>query len=201
MKPDHIARRESATDNYLRSRKHRRLILCAAFAVFVGSVIAAHAGLLGQNGDDWSQFNHKTFQIASIPSGDSVVISTRGDGQQTIQLLGVVGTSQSREWLKERAQGQRGTFLLQIPQTRDAKHHLLAYLFVDNQNLNVEVVRTGFAYADRRSKCEMDGLIDPAEGEARKKQRGIWANLKFEQMPQWRQEWLKILPRRKAIGH
>ena len=103
--------------------------------------------------------------------------------------------SSATDWLKNRLTGQQITLLLQSPQTRNADGSLRAFVFLKNQNLSVELIKAGLAYADRREKTEMDSLIDTAESEARKKKRGAWATLKTEQMPAWRQAWLKSLPK------
>ena len=60
--------------------------------------------------------------------------------------------------------------------------------------LNAAAVHDGVAYADRRSEDAMSGLLDAAEADARRKSRGLWADLKFDQMPAWRQAWLQARP-------
>jgi endonuclease YncB( thermonuclease family) len=57
--------------------------------------------------------------------------------------------------------------------------------------LNADIVHDGQAYADRRVKHSLENVLDAAEYDARKHERGLWANVKEEQMPGWRREWLK----------
>jgi endonuclease YncB( thermonuclease family) len=161
-------------------------------------VAAAHAGLFGLTGDDWSRYDHQAFRVSRIVSGDSIQITTRSGSTETIKLLGTASPdARAVMWLKQQALNQDATLLLQSPQTRDAAGNLLAFVFVDRANLSVELVTEGLAFADRREKTVMDGVIDPAEADARKKKRGMWATLKFDQMPEWRKAWIKTLPGKK----
>jgi endonuclease YncB( thermonuclease family) len=158
-------------------------------ALFVASLVAAHAP------DDWAVFNHRSFGVTDVVSGDRILIQTGTGKIEPVKLLGISPIdSSAAKWMKEQIAGQRVTLLLQSPQTRNADGSLSAFVFFDNKNLSVELAKAGLAYADRREKTEMDSLIDTAEADARKKKRGAWATLSFEQMPAWRQAWLKSLP-------
>jgi endonuclease YncB( thermonuclease family) len=190
MTTDLQTRREIATRIYLRNRRIRRSIVFATFALLFASA------LMARSGDDWARFNHQSFRVTSVASGDSLEISTAGGKPEVIHLLGIVGTDQSRTWLANQIVGRDVTLLLQSPQTRGVDGELRAFAWFDNRNISVELVKQGLAYADRREKSEMDGTIDPAESEARKKKLGLWANLQFEQMPAWRQAWLRSFPKR-----
>jgi endonuclease YncB( thermonuclease family) len=190
MRP--IERRQLATANYLRRRRHRRLIASFFFALFVASVVFAHI----RSVDDWSRFNHQAFSVVDAISGDQLVVDCGGNHFETVQLLGIVAPTEDAgspacRQLSTLAYGHRATLLLAVPQTRDAAGHLLAYVYVDGTNLGVSLTAAGLVYSDRRQTCIMDGLIDPAEAEARRKKRGMWQDLKFEQMPPWRQAWLR----------
>ncbi len=152
---------------------------------------------LAHEPDDWSQFDHQSFQVIAVPTGDSLVIDTANGKPVTVKLAGIAGTDAARVWLSDRTLGKNVTLLLSCPQTRDAGQ-LRAFVFLDNENLAVELAKAGLAYADRRETTVMDGVIDPAESEARKKKRGMWASLTFEQMPPWRQAWLRGLGQHQA---
>jgi endonuclease YncB( thermonuclease family) len=160
-----------------------------------GVVLAVHAGAFGHAGDDWDRYDHQSFRITRIGSGESIQITTSRGWIETVKLVGVAEPSAGAvEWLNDHALNRGATLLLPFPQTRDAAGNLLAFAFVDRTNLSVELVRSGLAFADRREKTIMDGVIDPAESDARKKKRGMWATLKFDQMPEWRKAWIKTLP-------
>ncbi len=187
-----------ATERFLRTRRRNRIVFSIASIAGLGVVAAAHAGLFGPSGDDWSRYDHQSFRISRINSGESIQISSRTGSIETIKLLGIAEPEGSATaWLNEHALNHNATLLLQSPQTRDASGSLLAFVFVDQTNLSVELVKEGLAFADRREKTVMDGVIDPAEAEARKKKRGMWATLKSDQMPDWRKAWIKTLPGQK----
>ncbi len=145
--------------------------------------------------DDWSRFNHQTAKVNSAEALNSLQITTASGYTDTITLLGIQAADTAQPWLKDHVIGQKVTLLLEAPQTRDRSGHLRAFAFLDNENLSVALVKAGLAYVDRREKTEMDGLLDPAESESRKKKRGLWATVTFDQMPAWRQAWLKSLPK------
>ena len=139
----------SSTEKYLKQRFRYRVAGCVILALLIASVISAHSP------DDWATFDHHSFPLT---------------GQ--IKLLGITAVDQ--DWLRDQTAGQDVTLLLQSPQTRDASGRLLAFAFLGDQNLSVEAVRQGMARADRREKSLFDGVIRPAEAEARKKMRGMW---------------------------
>jgi endonuclease YncB( thermonuclease family) len=69
---------------------------------------------------------------------------------------------------------------------------LLAYVYLSDLDcLNLDMVRDGRAYADRRYRHTFRPQFELAEAEARKKQRGLWKDLTEEQIPPWRREWLQ----------
>jgi endonuclease YncB( thermonuclease family) len=167
----------------------RHSLAFAAIALLIASMAVAYRP------DDWSRYDHRTLRVTGVIGGDSLRIQPASGKPDTVKLPDIDGLDSAKIWLSANAVGRDVTLLLQLPQTRDASGQLRTFVFLDGQNLSVELVKAGLAYADRREKTEMDGLIDAAEAEARKKKRGVWANLKFDQMPQWRQEWLKSRPK------
>ena len=152
---------------------------------------------IGHRSDDWSRYDHQTVRVVGIIRGDSLRIESNNGMKDTIKLPGIDAVDSADQWLAANVTGKQVTLLLESPQTRDAEGRLRAFAFLDNQNLNVELVKAGLAYADRREKTEMDSLIDSAESDARKKKQGLWATIKTGQMPAWRQAWLKSLPPRR----
>jgi len=152
---------------------------------------------IGYRTDDWSQYDHHAVRVVAVITGDSLRIESGSGKMDTVKLLGIAGLDSAQSWLHDKVVGRQVMLLLESPQTRDSAGRLRAFAFLDNQNLSVELTKAGLAFADRREKTEMDGVIDPAEADARKKKRGVWATLKFEQMPAWRQAWAKSLPQRR----
>ena len=158
-----------------------------------GAVLFIASIAVSYRADDWARFNHQTVRVVDILDGNSLRIESPSGRPDTVRLLGVDGTPAAAAWMKDHAKNQALTLLLQSPQTRDESGRLRAFVFLDNQNVAVELVKEGLAYADRREATAMDGLIDPAEAEARKKKRGLWNGLTPQQMPQWRRDWLRTL--------
>jgi endonuclease YncB( thermonuclease family) len=171
-----------------RAKLRRHSIAFLTIALLLASMAIAYRG------SDWSKFNHQNVKVIGIITGDNLKIESAGGKIDTVKLSGIAGLDAARPWLADHVMGRQITLLFQSPQTRDSDGRLKAFAYLDNQNISVELVKAGLAYADRREKTEMDGLIDPAESDARKKKRGLWATIKFEQMPAWRQAWLKSLP-------
>jgi hypothetical protein len=169
--------------------KHpKQLIVICGLTLLIASIVLAHRA------DDWVKFDHQTFHVVSVPADDSLLIQTANGKQETVTLRGIVPADSAKTWLTDHAMNRDVTLMLESPQTRNSGGQLQAFVFLGNENLNVELVKAGLAYADRRGKTVMDGLIDPAELDARKKKRGIWYGMTDEQMPAWRKAWLRSLP-------
>jgi endonuclease YncB( thermonuclease family) len=152
------------------------LIAFSIFTLIAASVVLIHAGVLGRCGDDWSRFDHQAFRVSGVQSGDSIQISVANGSIETVRLLGITSPAAgAQQWLRDRAVGRDITLLLQSPQTRDASGQLLAFAFINDSNLSVEITGTGMARADRHNRSMMDGLIRSAERDAQKKELGIWA--------------------------
>ena len=111
---------------------------------------------------------------AALDDGSILVRLADGSTQQIVRLLGV--QTPPHIDLQSRLAGKTVTLLLDSPQTRDNQRRLLGYVFSsDRDNLNVDLVRDGLAYADRQQDCQLEPEIRAAQTEARKKGRGLWA--------------------------
>jgi len=71
---------------------------------------------------------------------------------------------------------------------RDRHGRLLAYVRLPNaeETFNETLLRTGHAYADSRFAHEFRGQFAEAERDARHDRRGLWRDVRPEQMPRWR---------------
>ena len=169
--------------------RRRAAVAVAIAAVLIATVVADHR----RHGDDRARYDHRAFAATAAVAGDVV----RLDDGTDVRLLGVADpTPAAIRWLAAQVEGRRLTLLLPPVGVRDADGRLAAYVFTadDTVCLNAAAVRDGVAYADRRSADAMSGLLDAAEADARRKKRGLWAGLTFEQMPAWRQAWLRTRP-------
>jgi endonuclease YncB( thermonuclease family) len=108
---------------------------------------------------------------------------------------------QSELALVERAGKGPLVLRLETTQSRNPAGDLLAYAYLpDASLLNLELIRFGQAYADRRSAFAQRPQFEQAENEARQKKRGLWRAVTEEQMPVWRQDWLRKR-RQKRLQH
>jgi micrococcal nuclease len=168
--------------------------------IVVLAVLLDHLGVFGYHGDDQSHFNGRSLRVTAVTDRGTIIV-----GGAEVRLLGVDvpgADSANRYWaeeaktyLTERLVGKTAILRLGTLDTRDAAKRLLAYVYLnDTDCFNVDIVRDGNAYADRRQADPMRSVIDAAENDARKRARGLWKEMKFWQMPKWRQDWLKHRP-------
>jgi endonuclease YncB( thermonuclease family) len=160
---------------------------------FAAIVIADRAGAFGYRGDDYAQFDRIGVTASTIANGDTFIVSGVGE----VHLLGVDASAahwsdQANKYLEARLKDRTVTLKLDGTQTRDERHRLQAYVYVtDNDCLNVDIVRDGQAFADRRFKHTLKSTMEQSENDARKKKRGMWRAMTDERQPAWRQQWLR----------
>ena len=164
------------------SRARRRVIVAAVVGSLAIWAIADHVRQLRRGGDDWGRFNHRRVTVVDVPAGDELTVQS-GDGPaETVHLTGLLappaggrGADDARRFLSAAA-GGTVTLLLETPGTRDAAGRVRATAYAaDGACLNVEAARAGWAKVDRRTSSPFDGLLRPAEADARKHGRGLWA--------------------------
>lgn len=183
----------------LLSRRRMRRAGILVFLVGLGSLVFLdHAGVFGYAGNDWATFHQKSISVTRVIQADRLLIA---DGT-TVQLLGVTPADYGwadwgKTYLSNRLEGKLITLRLEPTQTRDASGRLLAFVYsTDSDLINLDIVHDGQAFADRRVKYSLHQQIEQAENEARKKQRGMWKELDWNDLPKWRQDWVKSLARR-----
>jgi len=163
-------------EKFLRRRQVVRL--CWAAVLGAAVLIRLADWYFGRGVDDWEKFDHRPFVVAAAMDDGSILVrSADGSTQQIVRLLGVDirQTTDLPDYLRNRLVGRTVTLLLDLPQMRDGQRRLLAYVFpTDVDNLNVDVVHDGLAYADRGQNCLLDEEIRVAQSDARKKVRGLW---------------------------
>jgi micrococcal nuclease len=189
-------------------RRRRLISLLVYLVILVLSILFGvdQVRRTPKNSDDWAAFDHKSFRVTHVVDGDTIQIrSMTGDRETTVRLLGVdapemhdLTTSQPAHWgrqasnyLYARANDKVVTIRLEPIATRDKYDRLLAYVYLtDSDCVNLDLVRDGQAYADRRFRHSYKPQYEQAENEARGKERGLWKNLTEDQMPPWRRVWL-----------
>jgi micrococcal nuclease len=201
------------------ARALRRLLrlrrsLLALVILLAASALADRLGLLGYRGDDWAAFDRQNFVIVRVVDGDTVHIAPPLGGESTkVRLIGIDAPEmnftssaspghwapQATENLRQRVQDRTISIRLDGSQTRDRYGRLLAYIYLDDSlNVNLELVRQGHVYADTRFGHSHQPAFEQAEKEARQKKRGLWQDVRQEQMPAWRRKWLEETRQRKA---
>jgi micrococcal nuclease len=184
----------------LRRRRLFRRVLTALVMLVAAAILLDRRGTFGYPGDDWSNFDQKHYVINHIADGDTVGIRRSGK-EIRIRLLGVDApemsshdhwATQATDYTQSRLLGQTVTLRLDGTETRDRYGRLLAYLYLsDTDNFNLDLVRDGQAYADRRFKHSQRVTFESAEATARKKETGLWKDLTEAEQPPWRRRWLE----------
>jgi micrococcal nuclease len=160
---------------------------------------------VGPKSSDWKRFDHETFVVSTVVDGDTIHIRDQSGSDTKVRLVGVDApeltdpstglpahwAERAKDYLTARADGKNVTLRLEPVQTRDRFGRLLAYIYLsDGDCLNLDLVRDGQAYADRRFRHSYLPQYAQAENEARRKKTGLWKDVTEDQMPPWRRAWL-----------
>ena len=121
--------------------------------------------------------------IVFVADGDTVQVVYRG-GREWVRLLRIdtperdeKGYGEAREALSRMVGGRHVELVFEAPgvEERDAHGRILAYLFVGDKNVNVEMVRAGWSrFWTRYGKGRYSAEFLRAEKEAREAGRGLW---------------------------
>ena len=205
-----IPRRELMTpmelelDRLRRGRRRWRWASLALLLILVGTMLVSHwRGPEVVIGSDWDMYDKRPFPVERVVDGDTVRLDVGRGRTESVRLIGIDAPEihgpdgpahygpESAAYLTKRLAGQRVVVRLQETASRDKYGRLLAYLYLgDREDVNLTLVRTGNAYADRRFGHALQGQFTQAEAEARKKKLGLWADVKDSEQPEWRQKWL-----------
>ena len=199
-----------SVSSLLRRRWYFRRFTLAGVLALALSAAVSQRGCGRSGGDDWAAFDHKSFVVTHVSDGDTIIVRPTSGGAETkVRLIGVdtpelhsASGSGGDYWAREakryttsHAVGKPVTLLLEKTNTRDKYRRLLAYVYVgDSDNLNLDLVRDGQGYADRRFRHSMRPQFEQAETEARRRGKGLWKDVTEETMPPWRRQWLEHHP-------
>ena len=193
----------------VRWRRIRRAVY-ALGGVLALTIVLSQTGVVGRAGDDWSRYERRAVRVVRVLNGGTLLVRSTGGSETALQLVGVDAPgaaatnpdywgAESRLELAARVEGREATLRLEATQTRSAEGSLLAHVYLnDTEHVNLELLRAGSAYADRRSPHALSAQFEQAENEARGKRRGLWKNVTESQMPAWRQNWLRDLREKRA---
>ena len=177
----------------------------------VGVVVAVAVGVVAHRsaapmpaGDDYERYHGKVFRVARVVDGDTVDLAVP-DGRHAhtrVRLWGVdtpeVAASdrgemyygaQASAFAKAALAGRDVEVWLVREETRGLYGRLLAYLKVPGEDVtfNERLIETGHAYADWRFDHPYKEHFLGVERRARRNRSGLWADVRPDQMPAWRQ--------------
>lgn len=187
-------------DRLLRRRRVFRRIIWILSGVVLVSIVLDRNGVFGWQGNDLDRYNARTFAVTDVIDGQTLIVEDRGQSV-SVRLHGVDASpdhwaAEARTYLANRTRNRSVILKLEPTRTRTAEDHLQAYVYInDGDLLNVDCVRDGQVYAERRIRHSLRPLFETAEAEARNKEkpRGLWKEVTFDQMPQWRKDWLNSI--------
>lgn len=126
----------------------------------------------------------ETYTVSRVVDGDTI------DVEQGIEVLlyrirllgmdtpegGQPGFNEAKEFLKQETYGK--SIILEKDPSGDLDKYgrLLRYIIVDGRNMNIEMVRLGYARARWHEGLKYEKEILEAEKEARDNKRGTWIN-------------------------
>jgi micrococcal nuclease len=152
--------------------------------------------------NDARKYHAKTYTVVNVVDGDTLDIGVR-DGKYDhtrIRLLGIDSPeTKGREGAPDYFGGEAARFAAEFAlgkqveiyldegsRTRGKYGRLLAYVkLLDDGFLNEVLLTEGFAYADLRFRHSLYNRYKQLEAVARKQQKGLWQDVKWEQLPEW----------------
>jgi endonuclease YncB( thermonuclease family) len=153
---------------------------------------------------DFEKYHKKTFIVINVVDGDTIDIDVP-DGKyehSRIRLWGIDSPEtkhpefgvmyfgpEAADFATKLALGKAVTVYLEEERTRDYYGRLLAYVQLpDRRFLNEVLLTEGFAYADLRFTHSFYHKYKQLEAAARSQKKGLWQEVKREQLPEWLQK-------------
>jgi micrococcal nuclease len=152
---------------------------------------------------DFEKYDGKTFVVAKIIDGDTIDIDVPdGKYEHTRIRLWGIDTPETKhpekgvmyfgpeaaDFASKLVLGKKVCLYLDKSRTRDKYGRLLAYVQLAGASfLNEILLGEGYAYADLRFRHNFYNKYRQLEGVARKENKGLWREVKREQLPEWLQ--------------
>lgn len=191
-----------------RKARYGALVLLVALAAFFGD----RYGLFGRpekiEGGDLQRYDGHSVLVSNTVDGDTLDVDVPDSGKRhtRIRLWGV-DTPETKHPDKpvehfgpeafdftRRSCLHRTVKLALVPgHTRDRYGRLLAYVMFDDSNsLNAALLKGGYAYADPRFPHPHDREYRRLQDDAMRARRGLWKNVRPQDLPHYYQGKLKI---------
>ncbi len=125
--------------------------------------------------------------VVRIGDGDTVEVSplAHPDRREKVRLIGLNAPGKGEKYYDEAQRALAGLvadrqveieFEVKGVPARDEHNRVLGYLFVDDQNVNVEMVRLGWSkFSTKHGGGRFADDLNKAEEEARTARAGLWA--------------------------
>jgi micrococcal nuclease len=171
--------------------------------VIIGVVFLTWGRTRTPFGTDHERYHDKTFTCINVVDGDTLDIDAT-DGMRAstrIRLWGIdtpetvkPGTSpmhfgpEASSYVKSRVLRQPVRVVLAPQESRDRYDRLLAYVYPQGSPamLNEDILEHGYGYADPRFPHVWRERFSQLEDRARRQKVGLWADVRPDQMPEWR---------------
>ena len=179
-----------------------RLSRTVALAVLLGLLVVL--ALIGRDrqspqSGDFHRYNNKQFQVYRVIDGDTIDLDTPDANQSytRVRLWGVdtpetkapgkpVGYfgPEATAFTEKMVASRTVTIELDPEKVRGKFGRLLGFVYTpEGKMLNEELLRSGHAYADGRWRHRFYFRFGQIENQARKNKRGLWLNVKAQDMP------------------
>jgi micrococcal nuclease len=126
---------------------------------------------------------NETYTVSKVVDGDTIDIKEGVEvSAYRIRLLGIDTPERGQPFYREATEkleeltAGRKVLLVRDANNTDRYGRLLRYIIADGQNLNTEMVRSGYARAYMHEGLRYERQILEAEREARQNKKGIWQN-------------------------
>jgi micrococcal nuclease len=160
---------------------------------------------------DFEKYHGKTFTVVKIVDGDTIDIDVPdGKYENTRIRLWGIDTPETKhpekgvvyfgpeaaDFASELVLGKKVCLYLDKSRTRGKYGRLLAYVQLPDRKslnkvhrrfLNEVLLEEGYAYADLRFRHNFYHKYRQLEGIGRKEKKGLWREVKREQLPKWLQ--------------
>ena len=181
-------------ESFLRRRRVRSILLAVSIPlILLAAAWADHHSLLLYQGDEFDQFDHKTFRVDHVIDGDTIdiIVPDRAKSVTPIRLLGINAPEIAHPWLnanpghafgeeaanfaRQLCDGKDVMLVLERSRTRERFGRILAYVVLpDGSSMNEAMIANGLARADSRWSHKDLERYDMIEQLAQHQGVGMW---------------------------
>lgn len=184
----------------------KRVVTCGLIAAAVALSMLDHAGAFGYRGDDRLRYDGANCTVTRVVDGDTLDVDLPDGNRPTtlIRLRGIDAPDiahatdetdafygpEAKNFLRKQVEGRRVTLRLDPNRpARDKHDRLLAYVHLEGElrSVNERLIEAGCAYADGRVNHVFMLQISQSEQAAQRAKSGLWAEVKPDQLPKWKQ--------------